>query len=123
MEADLQATAAALKHTSSAFYPTLDIEVAATRNDDTDSTAGTNDEETVVVWMSFNLFLGGGDRAGINEAEAREFVTRKALRSVGQTVEDDIMLIWNELEDILIRLKHLEAHMDSITEVLKVYKE
>ena len=73
--------------------------------------------------MSSKLFLGGSDRTGMKEVEAREFVTLKALRSVGRTVEEDMTLIWNELEDILIRLKHLDAHVDSIAEVLKVYKE
>ena len=58
----------------------------------------------------------------MKEAEAREFVTLKALRSVGRTVEQDMTLIWNELEDILIRLKYLDAHVDLIAEVLKVYK-
>ncbi|MBC79666.1 MAG: hypothetical protein CMQ33_02400 [Gammaproteobacteria bacterium] len=72
--------------------------------------------------MSSKLFLGGSDRTGMKEVEAREFVTLKALRSVGRTVEQDMTLIWNELEDILIRLKYLDAHVDLIAEVLKVYK-
>lgn len=59
----------------------------------------------------------------MNEAGAREFVAWKALHSEGRTVEEDMTLIWNELEDILIRLKHLEAHVNSIAEVLKNYKQ
>ena len=122
-EADLQAAVAARKQTSGAFHPRLDLEVGATRNEDTDGTVGANDDETAVVRMSYNLFRGGGDRARMNEAEAREFAAREAVRSVRRAVEEDATLIWNELEDILMRLEHLEAHVNSTEEVLKVYKE
>ena len=55
--------------------------------------------------------------------QKRVNLLRHALRSMGRTVEEEVTLIWNELEDILIRLKHLEAHVDSIAEVLKVCKQ
>ena len=32
-------------------------------------------------------------------------------------------LIWNELDDILMRLEYLEAHVNSTREVLAVYNE
>ena len=97
--------------------------MGATRNEDTDGTPGDNDDETAIVRMSYNLFRGGGDRARMNEAQAREFAAREAVRSVRRAVEEDATLIWNELEDILMRLEHLQAHVDSTEEVLKVYKE
>ena len=38
-------------------------------------------------------------------------------------MEEDVTLIWNELQDILMRLEFLEAHVDSTEEVLLVYRE
>ena len=32
-------------------------------------------------------------------------------------------MVWNELQDIVVRLKYLEAHVESTKEVLSVYRE
>lgn len=121
--AEIAAAEAARKQASSAYHPRFDLEVGATRNDDFDGTPGANDDETAVVRMTYNLFRGGSDRARINEAEAREFAARESSRSVQRAVEEDITLIWNELEDITQRIEHLETHVRSTEEVLKVYNE
>ena len=73
--------------------------------------------------MTFNVFRGGADIARFNETQAREFAAREALRSSRRAVAEDVALIWNELEDILVRLEYLKAHVESTEEVLKVYNE
>ena len=120
-EQDLEAAIAAQKQSRAGYHPRFDLEVGATRNDDTDGTIGANDDETAVIRMTYNLYRGGGDKARINEAQAREFVAREALRSVKRAVTEDVTLIWNELDDILMRLEYLEAHVNSTEEVLTVY--
>ena len=123
VEAELAATEAARKGARGAFYPRFDLELGATRNDDLDGSEGPNDDETAVVRMTYNLYRGGSDRARLNEAEAREFAARESLRSTQRAVEEDVTLIWNELQDILVRLEYLEAHVKSTEEVLEVYRE
>ncbi|MBL4680420.1 MAG: TolC family outer membrane protein [Pseudomonadales bacterium] len=120
---DLEAAIAAQQQSRAGFHPRFDLELGATRNDDTDGTLGANDDETAVVRMSYNLYRGGADKARIKEAEAREFVARETLRSVERAVREDVTLIWNELDDILVRLEFLEAHVISTEEVLKVYND
>ena len=122
-ELELEAAIAAQRISRAAYHPRFDLELGATRNDDADGTIGGNDDETAVVRMTYNLYRGGGDKARINEAQAREFVAREALRSVKRAVEEDVTLIWNELDDILVRLEYLEAHVVSTEEVLVVYNE
>jgi adhesin transport system outer membrane protein len=121
--ADLEAAIAARQQSRGAFYPRFDLELGATRNDDIDGTPGANDDESAVVRMSYNIYRGGSDRARMNEAEAREFAARETLRSVKLAVEEDVRVIWNELEDIVVRLEYLKAHVDSTDEVLVVYNE
>lgn len=123
VEAELAAAEAARKGARGAFYPRFDLELGATRNDDMDGSEGPNDDETAVVRMTYNLYRGGSDRARLNEAEAREFAAREGLRSTQRAVEEDVTLIWNELQDILVRLEYLEAHVKSTEEVLDVYQE
>ncbi|MBQ74628.1 MAG: hypothetical protein CMQ20_06330 [Gammaproteobacteria bacterium] len=122
-EAELEAAVAARKQARGSFHPRFDLELGATRNDDTDGSEGANDDETAVVRVTYNVFRGGADRARSNETEAREFAARETLRSNRLAVEEDVTLIWNELEDILVRLEYLEAHVNSTEEVLKVYNE
>ena len=122
-ELELEAAIAAQRISRAAYHPRFDLEIGATRNNDADGTIGANNDETAVVRMTYNLYRGGGDKARINEAQAREFVAREALRSVKRAVEEDVTLIWNELDDILVRLEYLEAHVVSTEEVLVVYNE
>ena len=122
-KSDLDAAIAAQKQARGAYHPRFDLEVGATRNDDTDGTIGANDDETAVVRMTYNLYRGGADKARINEAQAREFAARETVRSVQRSVTEDVTLVWNELEDILVRLQYLETHVKSTNEVLKVYNE
>ena len=121
--AELEAAIAARKQARGSFHPKFDLELGATRNEDTDGSVGANDDETAVVRMTFNVFRGGADRARSNETQAREFAARETLRSSKLALEEDVRLIWNELEDILVRLEYLEAHVKSTEEVLKVYNE
>jgi outer membrane protein, adhesin transport system len=123
VEAELEASIAGKKQAKGSFYPRFDLEVGATRNDDTDGSEGANDDETAVVRMTYNIYRGGADRARLNEAEAREFAVRESVRSSQRAVEEDVTLIWNELQDIMVRLEYLDAHVKSTEEVLSVYRE
>jgi adhesin transport system outer membrane protein len=121
--AELEAAKAARKQAVGAFWPRFDLELGATRNVDTDGSVGDNDDETAVIRMSYNLYRGGGDRARLNESEAREFAARETVRSIRRGVQEDVTVIWNELDDILQRLEYLQAHVSSTEEVLIVYNE
>lgn len=123
VEAELEAAIAARRQAKGVFYPRFDLEIGATRNDDTDGSVGANDDESAVIRMSYNIYRGGADRARLNEAEAREFALRESVRSSQRAVEEDVTLIWNELQDILMRLEYLDAYVKSTEEVLSVYIE
>ena len=122
-EADLAAAESAQKVARASYHPRFDLEVGATRNDDLDGSLGANDDETAVIRMTYNLYRGGGDRARINEAESRAFAARENVRAVRRNVTEDVTLIWNELEDLSVRLEYLESYVKATEEVLDVYNE
>ncbi len=122
-QAELEAAEAAQRVAKASFHPRFDLELGATRNDDTDGSIGANDDETALIRMTYNLYRGGADRARINESEARTFAARENVRAARRAVTEDVTLIWNELEDIRIRLEHLESYVRSTEEVLDVYNE
>lgn len=123
VEAELEASIAGRRQAKGVFFPRFDLEIGATRNDDTDGSLGANDDESAVIRMTYNIYRGGADRARLNEAEAREFALRERVRSSQRAVEEDVTLIWNELQDILVRLEYLGAYVKSTEEVLSVYVE
>jgi len=123
VESDLQAARALRNQISSAFQPRFDLVVGATRNDDTDGSPGANDDETAVIRMSYNLFRGGADRARAREADARIIAAEQSVTDVKQTLTQDVTILWNELEDLNLRMEYLQAHVTSTEEVLEVYKE
>ena len=122
-ESDLQAARALRKQISSAFQPRFDLVVGATRNDDTDGSPGANDDETAVIRMSYNLFRGGADRARAREADARIIAAEQSVVDLKQTLTQNVTILWNELEDLNLRMEYLQAHVTSTEEVLEVYKE
>jgi len=123
VEAELKAAEASRKQSKSGYHPRVDLELGVTRNEDIDGAIGANDDESALLRMTYNVYRGGGDKARINEAEAREFAARETLRSSRLAVAEDVTLIWNELQDIMMRLEYLEAHVVATEEVLDVYNE
>ena len=92
-------------------------------DDDTDGSPGANDDETAVIRMSYNLFRGGADRARAKEADARIIAAEQSVVDIKQTLTQDVTILWNELEDLNLRMEYLQAHVTSTEEVLEVYKE
>lgn len=121
--AELEAAESAQKVARAGYLPRFDLELGASRNDDTDGAPGANDDETAVIRMTYNLYRGGGDRARIRETESRVFAARENVRAVQRAVTEDVMVIWNELEDIRVRLEYLESYVKATEEVLEVYNE
>ncbi|MCH2569005.1 MAG: TolC family protein, partial [Pseudomonadales bacterium] len=121
--AEYDAARSADKSARGSIYPRLDLELGVSRNDDTDGTIGANDDEMAMVRLTYNLYKGGAEKARRSEASARMMAAQENLRSAQRQLDEDVTLVWNELQDILLRLEYLEAHVASTEEVLQVYNE
>ena len=120
---DLAASQSARKQILGGYYPRIDLALGATRNDDMDGSPGANDDETAVIKMSYNLYRGGADRAKMKEAVARINAAEQALVSLRRSITQDVSILWNDLEDLSIRIEYLQVHVTSTEEVLEVYLE
>ena len=121
--AEYDAARSADKSARGSIYPRVDLELGVSRNDDTDGTIGANDDEMAMVRLTYNLYKGGAEKARRSEASARMMAAQESLRSAQRQLDEDVTLVWNELQDILLRLEYLEAHVASTEEVLQVYNE
>ena len=88
-----------------------------------DGSPGANDDETAVIKMSYNLYRGGADRAKMKEAVARINAAEQALVALRRSITQDVSILWNDLEDLSIRIEYLQVHVTSTEEVLEVYLE
>ena len=120
---DLEASQSARKQIRGGFQPRVDLALGATRNDDMDGSPGANDDETAVIRMSYNLYRGGADRARMKEAQARINSAEQALVGLRRSITQDVSILWNDLEDLSIRIEYLQVHVTSTEEVLEVYLE
>ena len=59
VEAELEASIAGRRQAKGIFFPRFDLEIGATRNDDTDGSLGANDDESAVIRMTYNIYRGG----------------------------------------------------------------
>ncbi|MGB1190029.1 MAG: TolC family protein, partial [Pseudomonadales bacterium] len=117
-QADLEAARAARKQILGAFQPRLDLTLGATRNDNM-----ANDDQTAVLRMSYNLYRGGADKAKLEEAVARISSAEQGLIALRRSITKDVSLLWNDIEDLGLRLQYLQVHVTATEEVLEVYLE
>jgi len=122
-EADLSASRAARKQILAGFQPRVDLSLGATRNDDMDGSPGANNDETAAITMSYNLYRGGADKARLKEAVARINADEQNLIGLRRSITQDVSFLWNDVEDLTIRLEYLQVHVTSTEEVLAVYLE
>jgi adhesin transport system outer membrane protein len=122
-EEDINASRAARKQILGGFQPIIDLALGATRNDDMDGSPGANNDETAVLKMSYNLYRGGADRARVKEAVARINAAEQALVALRRSITQDVSFLWNDVEDLTLRIEYLQLHVTSTEEVLEVYLE
>ena len=122
-EEDINASRAARKQILGGFQPRIDLALGATRNDDMDGSPGANNDETAVLKMSYNLYRGGADRARLKEAAARINAAEQALVALRRSITQDVSFLWNDVEDLTLRIEYLQLHVTSTEEVLEVYLE
>jgi adhesin transport system outer membrane protein len=73
--------------------------------------------------MSYNLYRGGADRARVKEAVARINAAEQALVALRRSITQDVSFLWNDVEDLTLRIEYLQLHVTSTEEVLEVYLE
>ncbi len=104
-------------------YPSIDVIVSASRNDNLDGVKGTNNDELAMVAASYNLFNGGADVARQRETahllQAAKEVRNRTLRQVKQTTR----LSWTTYRTAQRQIPDLKQHRDSAKETVRLYQK
>lgn len=127
---NIEAAQAAYRQAASNYYPTVDLEVKETHvnNDRTGDYAwrtnsGDENEFTVQLIASWNLYSGGSDVAGRNKALASAFNASEKMMENQRLVFERLNYSWAAKTRIAEQLEYLKDHRDFTQKTLQAYLE
>jgi len=96
--------------TSSALYPTVDIEVSSRHTDHLDGSQTWLRDNRAMLAMSWNMFNGGSDYQDTQAANARVREANEDLRDTTDDLTRQVATAWVEYETAVSSIeKHMEA--------------
>jgi adhesin transport system outer membrane protein len=105
--ADIEVAKAELQGSRAAYYPTLDLELGTSANDNIDGLKGSSIDAQALLVLRYNLFRGGGDIAREREAFQRINEAEEARRQAQRSSEEQARISYNALVTTQARLEAL----------------
>jgi len=121
--ADIDVAKAELQGARSGYYPTLDLELGTSANDNIDGLKGSAIDAQALLVLRYNLFRGGGDIAREREAFQRISEARETLRRAQRTSEEEARTGYNALVTTQARLEALRARVTAQRETRDTYAQ
>ena len=121
--ADIEVAKAELQGSRAGYYPSLDLELGTSANDNIDGLKGSAIDAQALVVLRYNLFRGGGDIAREREAFQRINEARETLRQAQRTSEEQARLGYNALVTAQARLVALRDRVTAQRETRDTYAQ
>lgn len=120
---DVVVAEALAKRQKADLYPTLDFELGANTNKNTDGTRNYDSEYNALINLSYNLYNGGEDLARYREHLKRLDEAKEAHRQTLQDVERNLTLSWERFIHAKDRNQHFTNQEKAATQVLEAYQD
>jgi adhesin transport system outer membrane protein len=120
---DIKTSDAEIRATQASYYPTVNLEVGASADNNLDGVEGHNDDFLAMVRLRYNLYRGGIDEGREKEAVARKAETEQRKRRFERLVEEEVRRSWSSLARSEARAEVLAAAVVANTEVASTYKQ
>lgn len=122
-EADMEATRQQYEAAKSRFYPSLNLEVGRTMDNNIDGTRGHNQEWQAMVRMRYNLYNGGSDQAALRsdayKMEEAQDIRNNAIRQSNE----ELRLSWNALRNAEKQVPIAKDYAERSMTVRSAYQE
>lgn len=122
-DADVEATRQQYEAANSRFYPSVDVDVGRTMDNNTDGTRGHNQEWQTMLRMRYNLYNGGSDKAQLSsyayKMQEAQDVKKNALRQLNE----ELGLAWNALNNAKQQVPVAKDYADRSVVVRIAYQE
>ncbi|MHC3994645.1 TolC family outer membrane protein [Thiomicrolovo sp. ZZH C-3] len=126
----IEAAQAAYRQAAAPYYPSVDLEVKQSHvnNDRTGdyawrTNAGDENEFSVQLIASWNLYNGGADAAGRKKALASAFNTSEKMMENQRLIFERLNYSWAAKTRIAEQVAYLEQHRDFTQRTLSAYNE
>ncbi|MEH6445087.1 MAG: TolC family outer membrane protein [Oceanospirillaceae bacterium] len=110
---DVKAARAQYEGARSLMFPTLNLEVNRTWNNNIDGIEGRNEDLTAMIRMRYNLYNGGADKARVRQTRHQIDEARSIQSDVARQTLQSLSLSWNAYEILGRQLDYLEQHVTS----------
>jgi adhesin transport system outer membrane protein len=104
------------------MHPRVDLELAASANNDLEGVEGHNNDRLVMVRLRYNLLNGGADSAFIDQTGFISEQVKYEANLAQRVIEQDVRLAWNELQRQTNRLEFLQLRVKSTEETREAYQ-
>lgn len=104
------------------MQPRVDLELAATANNDLEGIEGHNNDVQAMFRMRYNLLNGGADSAYIDETGFISEQVKAEANIAKRGIEQDVRLAWTELERQTNRLQYLQLRIKSTEKTREAYR-
>ena len=121
--ADIEVAKAELQGSRAGYYPSLDLELGTSANDNIDGLKGSAIDAQALLVLRYNLFRGGGDIAREREAFQRISEARETLRQAQRLSEEQARLGYNALVTAQARLEALRDRVTAQRETRDTYAQ
>ncbi len=120
-ESDIKSSEAEIRATQASYYPTINLEVGASADNNLDGVDGHNDDFLAMVRLRYNLYRGGIDEGREKEAIARKAETEQRKLRFERLVAEEVRRSWSSLARSQARSEVLAAAVVANREVASTY--
>jgi len=109
--ADVEAARHQYESSRSLMFPTLNLEVNRTWNNNIDGVEAPNEDITAMVRMRYNLYNGGSDKARVRQTRHQIDEAKNIQADAARQTLQSLDLSWNAYEILGRQLDYLEQHV------------
>lgn len=118
-----RAAARSADATRGVFLPSLDLQLAHERRDNTDGTRGLDSESTVLVRLTWDFYTGGRDTASLRQALEERSEARYQIREVDRLLREDLAVALNNYDAAKDQVVLQEERLRTAVEVRNAYQQ
>jgi len=119
--AEVEAASASIRGARAGYYPQLDLEASANRDDNIAGVEGVRNTEAILLVARWNLFRGGADSARERAAIDRHVAAQDAAADTRRAVEEAVAVSVHGKATGEERLVYLREHADAARETRDSY--
>ena len=121
--AEVAAADASVRGAKAPYYPRLNLEATAARNNNISGLSGNYNTESLMLVLRWNLFRGGADQAQERAYVERRFAAMDSAANTRRDVEEKVAVALQAKATSEERLESLQDHVKYSAEALIAYQQ